>query len=451
MALSTNLLRARSYIATLCGFLLALGIVLYVERHQPPPAIPLTPQNLGTDFPALPPARALSFQEAIGARIAWQYFVNNTQASGLVNALDRQSYVSLWSIGDQLMATLAAERLGIISRAEFDRRLTATLQALATLPLSARQLPWQYYDSISLQPYPQQDEGGITWSAADIGRLLSALQACRNHYPEQGVAINRLLSGWQLAHLFQQRPYAPYALRHATRWRLISRSGAAGLGYRLYLQSALSGLAPSAGIILQQPLSGQRTIDVNGVIQSDDDQIDATALPYDEVITLRATRHPLIVMAPYLLSALEYGFGLDNAAVTWRIIQAQQSRYNPQTGKNFIFDAREGAAPSALTGALTPPGQVLQLSTQAAFGWHALFDSPWSTLLRQQVQSLPVPGRGWRDGVRLDGTASPVLSAATNALILESLLYQIQGPLLCAYCQSPDATLATGTTSVQTQ
>ncbi|XEG92198.1 DUF3131 domain-containing protein [Edwardsiella tarda] len=69
--------------------------------------------------------------------------------------------------------------------------------------------PWQYYDSISLRPYPQQDEGGITWSAADIGRLLSALQACRNHYPEQGVAINRLLSGWQLAHLFQQRPYAP--------------------------------------------------------------------------------------------------------------------------------------------------------------------------------------------------------------------------------------------------
>ncbi|XEH57729.1 DUF3131 domain-containing protein [Edwardsiella tarda] len=123
------------------------------------PVIPLTPQNLGADFPALPPARALSFQEAIGARIAWQYFVNNTQASGLVNALDRQSYVSLWSIGDQLMATLAAERLGIISRAEFDRRLTATLQALATLPLSARQLPWQYYDSISLRPYPQQDEG----------------------------------------------------------------------------------------------------------------------------------------------------------------------------------------------------------------------------------------------------------------------------------------------------
>ncbi|XEG69541.1 hypothetical protein NMD97_07580 [Edwardsiella tarda] len=65
MALSTNLLRARSYIATLCGFLLALGIVLYVERHQPPPAIPLTPQNLGTDFPALPPARASAFKRRL--------------------------------------------------------------------------------------------------------------------------------------------------------------------------------------------------------------------------------------------------------------------------------------------------------------------------------------------------------------------------------------------------
>ncbi|XEH51195.1 DUF3131 domain-containing protein [Edwardsiella tarda] len=111
----------------------------------------------------------LSFQEAIGARIAWQYFVNNTQASGLVNALDRQSYVSLWSIGDQLMATLAAERLGIISRAEFDRRLTATLQALATLPLSARQLP------------------GSTMTASAYGPIHSRMRGhhlvCRRHRP----------------------------------------------------------------------------------------------------------------------------------------------------------------------------------------------------------------------------------------------------------------------------
>ncbi|AOV96805.1 hypothetical protein A9798_07425 [Edwardsiella hoshinae] len=442
MALSTNLLRARSYIATLCGFLLALGIVLYVERHQPPPVIPLTPQNLGTDFPALPAARALSFQQAIDARIAWQYFVNNTQQSGLVNALDRQPYVSLWSIGDQLMATLAAERLGIIGHAELDRRLTATLQALHALPLAPRRLPWQYYHSTTLAPYPQQDEAGITWSAADIGRLLSALQACRNHYPEHGAAITRLLSAWQLSALFQQRPYAPYALRATPRWQLISRPGEEGLGYRLYLQSALSGLTPSADIILQQPLRGQRTIDVNGVILTEDEQNDTLALPYDEVITLRATRHPLIVMAPYLLAALEYGFSLDNAAVTWRIFQAQQSRYNPDTGKHFIFDAREGSAPSPLSGAPGPQGAVLQLSTQTAFAWDALLALPWSATLRQQAQTLFVPGRGWRDGVRLDGSASPIISATSNALILESLLYQIQGPLLCAYCQSPDATRA---------
>ncbi|AKR77916.2 DUF3131 domain-containing protein [Edwardsiella sp. LADL05-105] len=440
MTLSTHLQRARSYIATLCGFLLALAIVIHIERHQPPPPIPLTLQTLGSDFPQPPAPRGLSFQEAIWARIAWQYFINNTQPSGLVNAVDRQPYASLWSSGDQLMALMAAQRLGIIGRAELDRRLNATLQALAALPRSAQRMPWQFYHSATLQPLAPQADDGVTWSASDIGRLLGALQICAARYPEHGAAINRLLADWPLAQMFRQRPYAPFALRDTPRWRLLSLNDRPGLGYRLYAQATLGGITPDAAITLQQPLSDQPTVNIDGMV-----------LPYDALITLRQTDHPLILVQPYILAALEYGFSLDNAAVTWRTVLAQESRYNPQTGKNFIFDDRESPTLAALSVRPTTTPPPLLFSAKAAFGWYALLGTPWSERQRQQVLPLLQPGRGWHDGLRLDGSVSPTLSAATNALILESLLYQIQGPLRCAYCQPDDPPLSAPPAGIQMQ
>ena len=54
---------------------------------------------LSKDFPPLPTKRALTYDEAIWARVAWQYYVNNTQPNGLANASDGEPWLSLWSVG----------------------------------------------------------------------------------------------------------------------------------------------------------------------------------------------------------------------------------------------------------------------------------------------------------------------------------------------------------------
>lgn len=53
-------------------------------------------------FSAAPSPRELTFDEAIWARVAWQYYVNNTQPNGLANAHDGEPWLSLWSVGSYL-------------------------------------------------------------------------------------------------------------------------------------------------------------------------------------------------------------------------------------------------------------------------------------------------------------------------------------------------------------
>ena len=90
--------------------------------------------TLSADFPTLPAPRALTFDEAVWARIARQYFVNNTQSNGLANAIDNQPYTTMWDTGSYLMAAVSAQRLGIITRDELNARVNAVLTTLSSLP-----------------------------------------------------------------------------------------------------------------------------------------------------------------------------------------------------------------------------------------------------------------------------------------------------------------------------
>ncbi|MEG2042955.1 MAG: DUF3131 domain-containing protein, partial [Hafnia sp.] len=100
MSWKLNLLRARSYVAVIIGFLIASGVVLYVETHMPQTKPVQNELTLSHDFPDLPEPRALTLNEAIWARIAWQYFVNNVQPTGLVNSIDKQPYSTMWDTGN---------------------------------------------------------------------------------------------------------------------------------------------------------------------------------------------------------------------------------------------------------------------------------------------------------------------------------------------------------------
>ena len=90
------LLSARSYLTILLGFLLGFAIVVWVEKQMPTRVESSAGISLSNDFPPLPAPRELTFEEAIWARVAWQYYVNNTQPNGLANAHDGEPWLSLW-------------------------------------------------------------------------------------------------------------------------------------------------------------------------------------------------------------------------------------------------------------------------------------------------------------------------------------------------------------------
>lgn len=99
MRIRDALLSARSYLTILIGFLLGFAIVVWVEKQMPARIESSSGMTLSQDFPPLPAPRELTFDEAIWARVAWQYYVNNTQPNGLANAHDDEPWLSLWSVG----------------------------------------------------------------------------------------------------------------------------------------------------------------------------------------------------------------------------------------------------------------------------------------------------------------------------------------------------------------
>ena len=83
------------------------------------------------------------------------------------------------------------------------------------------------------------------------------------------------------------------------------------------------------------------------------------------------------------------------------------------------------------------PEQTAITSTRTAFAWYALFRNGWSEALRQQVQKLQVPGKGWQRGLNLNSSVNDIVDGDTNAIVLESLAYIVHGQMLCLACLGP--------------
>ncbi len=76
------------------------------------------------------------------AKIAWQYFKQNTQEStGLVNAAKNYPSTTIWDTASHLIALICAERLQLIGRDEFTSRTGKVLTSLERMKLFNNQLP----------------------------------------------------------------------------------------------------------------------------------------------------------------------------------------------------------------------------------------------------------------------------------------------------------------------
>jgi hypothetical protein len=439
MTFLRGLLAGRSHLAVLAGLATAAATIGAVHRHVeagPPPS----------RFEAVaPPAHELPLRphgppdarERTLARAAWSYVVRNTDpATGLASAVAGHPAVSLWDVGSQLLAIVAAEDLGVASRADATDRLRRALASLAALPLCEGGLPNKAYDARTLAmvrydgtPAPE----GTGWSALDVARALLAMSVAERRHPEVAPLVRDVVARWRLDALTDGAE-----LRGASRRAggVLERHPEGRFGYEQHAAKALVawGVPAPAALDYGAHVAFRRVL--------------GRRVPYDD---RRPADHggaaAALVAEPWLLDALEHGLDAVTLPVARSLLGAQARRHasggrltapsedaldrSPWFSYSAIL-SRDGAFAAHGPDGAPAPG-ALTFSAKAAVAWGVLFDSEYAERLLAAAAELVEPGEGVYAG-RYDATweVNRALSLNTNAVVLEAIAYRVRGPALRA-------------------
>jgi hypothetical protein len=429
-----NLTRARSHIFMVIGLLGGLGMVFALEGPVTTSARAAPPMDTLAQIRPLQIAapHPLRTEEIAAAAIAWRYFSNNiSTATGLVASVDQYPSTTMWETGSLVVAILSAERLGLISAAEGSDRLAKVVESLSQLPLAKEGLPNKAYDitSLAIVDYNNKPSAtGLGWSALDIGRLLAALMAAERTHPELAGAIQRLVAGWDLTRLVAGGELVGGNVTNGK----TAENQEGRIGYEQYAAKAMIGFGLDATKALD--MAGHLTLqDVGGVAVPTDTRLNAKGMP-------AAT-----TSEPYLLDGLEFGFDWRSQIFASQVYRVQEQRF-AQTGKlTAVSEGHLDVKPYFAYGTVWGGGQdwaVISfagermdssrvLSTKAAFGWNALFGTPYTEKLVAAVASLAVPDRGWQEGTyEATGKPDTAITANTNSMILAAIAFSSAGPLV---------------------
>ncbi|WP_298440229.1 DUF3131 domain-containing protein [uncultured Ferrimonas sp.] len=434
MSFKQNLVNARHHFVFLLGLTVAFGIVFKIEQKQFKEDL-ATALVYSEEIPA-PKPRPLTAEEQRWAEIAWRYFQNNTQPTGLVNSVNNYPSTTLWDTSSYLMGLISAQRLGIITETEFSLRLSNALTSLAKLPLYDQQLPNKAYDtrSLSMVNYDNSvNKRGIGWSAIDIGRLLVPFNILAWQYPRYTEQVSRVLSRWDMEPLLQRGLMYGATIDNELNVDETMYVQEGRIGYEEYAAKSLS-------------LMGQ---DVSQALRYTDflvfENIDGVDVPTDSRDPDRYKAHNYVVSESYILDGLEFGWDRVSHEFAWRVYQAQQARYertgmltsvsedNIDRPPYFVYNTvfSDGKSWNAVTDDGTDASEFKTLSTKASFGWYALYRDKYSRLLLAEASELFDAQKGWYSGkYEVTEEINKALTANTNGIILESLLYIQEGQLL---------------------
>ncbi len=440
MKIAKPLQNIRGNIAFGAGLIVAASLAYTVENRgslftpgfQNSTTIKISPLQYQTAARA-----ALSDADYQAGVIAWQYFQNNTQPqTGLVNAVDGFPSTTMWDQASYLLGLIAAHRLGIVDRAEFDRRMTRVLDALMRLPLFQNHLPNKVYDTISLAKtnYANEaSEAGIGWSALDIARMIVPLEILVRGFPAHSVAARDILDAWRLDLLTADSALQGARIDPDTGEVEFIQEGR--LGYEEYG-------ARAAAILALDTLKAARH-DLNIRFGS--------VYDVDIASDLRDKRNfgasNYVLSEPYILMALEMGFDRDGAELAYRALKAQEKRYLDTGIPTAVSEDHIDQAPHFLYNSIFVNGQfwtavseegdsfneLKSLSTKAAFGWDMIYGTEYTGLLKAEAQKTRSDGNGWFAGIyERDRRVNRASTANTNGIILEALHFRVFGPLLNA-------------------
>lgn len=375
--------------------------------------------------------RSLTEADRHAAEVAWRYFEKHYRPeSGLVDSVSGYPSGTLWDQGSYLFALIAAHRLGLLGEATFEHRVENLLEALHRLPLFEATLPNKVYHSKTLQMvnYENQPvEDGIGWSALDVARMLAALRVLQQRYPQHTFQIQSVLSHWKLDALAHEgQLYGAQIENGRTVRKQEGRIGYEQYGARAAALWGLDALpAGSARNVMEWH-------DVEGI-----------AVPIDRrrSSTFRAITPTL--SEPFFMQGLEFGFDRESATLASNVYSAQERRFKNTGQLTMVSEDNINQEPYFLYSSVfsngkdwavvTEKGQhhpeLRTISLKAAYAWDALYGTEYTATVRNSLADLET-NRGWAAGrYETDGKINGVITANTNAVVLEAVHFIAFGPL----------------------
>ncbi len=437
MNFKEGLIKARSHIIFILGLICAVFIIAKLEKWNVEKLL-----RESVEFkpsPDIPKAVAepLTEQELRWAKIAWRYFQNNFHPNtGMVNSVDKYPATTMWDTASYLMALISAERIKLISKREFDRRLSLILKTLSRLPLFEGKLPNKSYNTITTQMVDynnKRTERGIGWSAIDICRLLVPFNIIVWNFPEHTEEIKAIIKRWDFNAMVKDGQLYG-AIVDKTGKTVYVQEGR--LGYEEYAAKALTLMGYDVSKALRY-FDYLAFVDIYGI-----------KIPYDIRAPKEYEAHTYVLSEPYILDGIEFGWDIVSREFAYRVYKAQEERWkhtgiwtavsedNIDQAPYFVYNTvySDGKAWNCITQEGKDASRFKSISTKAVFGWYVLYRTLYTKELIREIQTLYEPDRGWYSG-RYEITKLPnkAITCNTNAIILESLCFKKFGRLVSLY------------------
>ncbi|MBC5764212.1 DUF3131 domain-containing protein [Ramlibacter sp. GTP1] len=379
------------------------------------------------------------------ARIAWKYFENNTQPSGLANAVDNYPSSTMWDTASYVGAIVAAHQLGIINAQQADQRLGKLVEALGSLSFFRGELPNKVYHTKTLEKVDYGNKPGeIGFSALDLGRLLVWLKIVKERYPQHADGIDKFVLRWKFDNVVDRTGMMFGALVGKDRKTEYVQEGR--LGYEEYSAKGFE-------------LWGVNTELASRAEPYSTLPIYCVEVPYDARDPRKYYQHNYVVSESYVLDGIEFNWDLANdrgtddakhshpwmAGFAHRVYQAQENRFRAtgiltarsehqlEQDPYFVYDTvfTDGYAWNTITEAGKYVPEFAAVSLKAALGMWALWKSDYTDRLFNAIVNQRDPNRGFYEGV-LESGKGPIkaFTANNNGIMLATLLFKAQGKLL---------------------
>ena len=388
---------------------------------------------------------ALSEREAAMARTAWKYFENNTQPTGLANAVDGYPSTTMWDSAAYMAAIVAARELGVITPQVADARLAKLIAALQGLVFFRNELPNKVYHTQTLDKVDYANKPGeIGYSALDLGRLLIWLKIVKERYPQHAEGIDRFVLRWQWGNVVDRTGMMFGA--NIDKGGLVQYLQEGRLGYEEYsargfeLWGLSTDLAARAEPYATAPIY-------------------CVQVPYDSRDPRKYNQHNYVVSESYVLDGIEFDWdktlareaGAARHSHPWmadfahRVYQAQENRWRATgilTARSehqleqepyFVYDTifTDGYPWNTITDTGRYVPEFAAVSLKAALGMWVLWKSDYTDKLFEAIARESNPAKGFHEGL-LENGKGPIraFTANNNGIMLETLLYKAQGKIL---------------------